>query len=242
MTTSMKPNLSAAGESWHVQCGDCLELLAEMEASTFGAVIADLPYLIGAISSGDAKSKAGSWVDLMNASFWYRAWMVECWRVLRDGGYMVIFTNWRSSPMMLKACADAKITVHSLAIWDKEWIGPAGPAQLRPTYEMMIFCGKGRAKIDDRSQSDIFRCKWMAGHSGKSGHPAEKPVPLLRRVVELVTLPGEIVLDPFMGSGTTGIAALQSGRVFEGIEGNEAHVFTAVERLDAARSRTSLEH
>lgn len=223
-----------AGKGWRVELGDSLELMAELPAESFHAVITDPPYMIGAISTGDTKSKGGSWVDLMNASFWYRAWMAESWRVLKDGGYMVIFTNWRSVPMLMKACADAKIPTSSLAVWDKEWIGPASPAQLRPTYEMMLFCGKGTARIDNRSQSDIFRHKWMAAHSAQSGHPAQKPVPLLKQVVELVTKPGESVCDPFMGSGTTGIAAVSAGRTFHGYDGDAEHFAEAGERIKNA--------
>lgn len=228
------------GASWRVECGDSLELMAAMKSGSVDAVVTDPPYMIGAISTGNAKSKAGSWVDLMNASFWYRAWMTECWRVLKDGGYMVIFLNWRTLPMLMKACADSKIETSSLAVWDKEWIGPAGPAQLRPTYEMMLFCGKGDAKIDNRSQADIFRHKWMA-RLGGSGHPAQKPVPLLKQIIELVTKPGETVMDCFMGSGTTGIAAMQTGRRFVGYEGDEEHFKTAKERIhDAAEPMRAL--
>lgn len=219
------------GPGWRLERGDSLEGMQQIKAETFDAVITDPPYMIGAISTGDAKSKAGSWVDLMNAAFWYRHWMAESWRILKNGGYFVVFTNWRTVPMLMKACADAKIKTDSLAIWDKEWIGPAGPAQLRPQYEMMLFCGKGTAKIENRSQCDIFREKWMAGNMAQSGHPAQKPVPLLRKVVELVTKPGDSVFDPFTGSGTTGIAAIQSGRTFHGFEGDDKHFETAAERL-----------
>jgi site-specific DNA-methyltransferase (adenine-specific) len=230
----IRSNGLLGGEEWRVECGDSLELMATMQAGSVDAVVTDPPYMIGAISTGDAKSKAGSWVDLMNASFWYRAWMAEAWRVLKDGGYMVIFLNWRTIPMLMKACADAKIQTSSLAVWDKEWIGPAGPAQLRPTYEMILFCAKGSAKIDNRSRSDVFRHKWMAGHSAQSGHPAQKPVPLLKEIVELVTKPGQTVLDCFMGSGTTGIAAIQAGRRFVGYEGDEEHFKEAKERISNA--------
>lgn len=94
--TTQKPILSEssallAGAAWRVECGDSLELMAAMKSGSVDAVITDPPYMIGAISTGDAKSKAGSWVDLMNASFWYRAWMSEAWRVLKSEGYMVIF-------------------------------------------------------------------------------------------------------------------------------------------------------
>lgn len=215
---------------FYIECGDSLELLAKMKSESIDAVLTDPPYMIGAISTGDAKSKAGSWVDLMNASFWYRAWMSECWRVLKNGCYMVVFSNWRSLPMLMKACADGKIETSSLAVWDKQWIGPAGPKQLRPTYELILFCGKGDSKIENRSQPDIFKHKWMA-RLGGSGHPAQKPIPLLKQIVELVTKPGDEVLDCFMGSGSTGIAAIQAGRQFVGFEGDQEHFALAKQRL-----------
>jgi len=211
--------------------GDSIEVLQTLPSSHVDAVVTDAPYMIGAISTGDSSSKAGSWVDLMNASFWYREWMGECWRVLKPGGYMVIFMNWRSLPMFMKAAADKKIQTTSLAVWDKEWIGPAGPSQLRGRYEMILFCGKEGARIDNRSQPDVFRHKWMAGNMGQSGHPAQKPVPLLREILELVTKPDALILDPFTGSGTTGIAAVQSGRRFLGIEADDQWHALALERL-----------
>lgn len=218
-----------AGVDLHM--GECIEIMQGMPSSHVEAVVTDPPYMIGAISTGDAKSKGGSWVDLMNASYWYGAWMAEAWRVLKPGGFMVIFTNWRSVPMLLKACSDKYIPSSSLACWDKEWIGPAGPSQLRPTYEMILFCAKVGAKIDNRSRSDVFRHKWMASHMGQSGHPAQKPVPLLKEIVELVTKPDALVFDPFAGSGTTGIAAVQAGRRFVGVEGDEQRHKEAWERL-----------
>ena len=156
-----------AGVPWRVECGDSLELMAAMKSGSVDAVITDPPYMIGAISTGDAKSKAGSWVDLMNASFWYRAWMAESWRVLKDGGYLVIFLNWRTLPMLMKACADAKIETSSLAVWDKEWIGPAGPAQLRPTYEMMLFCGKGSG-IEQSWDGAVWNAVTVTAGSGST--------------------------------------------------------------------------
>jgi len=239
MNQTTKPTASAGtpcsvslGVDLHL--GECIETMQAMPSSHVDGVVTDPPYLIGAISTGDAKSKGGSWVDLMNASYWYGAWMNEAWRVLKPGGFLVIFTNWRSVPMLLKACSDKYIPASSLACWDKEWIGPAGPSQLRPTYEMILFCAKDGAKIDNRSRSDVFRYKWMAAHSGQSGHPAQKPVPLLKEIVELVTKPGGLVLDPFTGSGTTGIAAIQAGRRFIGIEGDDERHGEALDRLRSA--------
>lgn len=214
--------------------GDNTDILPTLAAASVDAVVTDPPYMIGASSTGDPRQKSGSWMDLMNASHWYRSWMGECWRVLRPTGYLLIFANWRSLPMLLKACADSHIPATSLAVWNKDWIGPASPNQLRPVYELILFSAKPEARIDNRSQPDIFTHKWMAAHAGQSGHPAQKPVPLLRQLIELVTVPGDLVLDPFAGSATTGVAALQSGRRFLGIEGDPAWHRDAADRLRSA--------
>ena len=231
------------GPGWELWPGDSLDVIRKMESATFDAVIADPPYMIGATSIGDEKHKSGSYYDLMNAWPFYALWMGEAWRMLKPTGYLVTFMNWRTFPMIFRAIAEAGIPAHSLAPWDKEWIGPATEKQLRPTYELILFSGKPQARIENRSKSDIFRCKWMAAHSGDSGHPAQKPVPLLREIVELVTPSGGKVFDPFSGSSTTGIAALQLGRSFVGVEGNPVWVEDSAKRLrEAAEPLADLFH
>ena len=121
----------------------------------------------------------------------------------------------------------------SLAVWDKQWIGPSAKNQLRPLYEMILFCARPDARIPNRSAGDIFRCKWMS-HLGSTGHPAEKPVALLVQIVTLIAPAGAVVLDPFMGSGSTGVAALQSGRRFVGIEVDPHYFEIACARIRAA--------
>lgn len=71
-------------------------------------------------------------------------------------------------------------------------------------------------------------------------HPNEKPLKLMRRIVEAHTLPGDVVLDPFMGSGTTGVAALGLGRKFIGIELDESHFETACRRIEASTKQADL--
>lgn len=223
-----------AGDGWELHQGDSLDVVRTLESSTFDAVIADPPYMIGATSIGDDNHKSGSYYDLMNTWPFYSMWMGEAWRILKPTGYLVTFMNWRTFPMIFRAIAEAGIPAHSLAPWDKEWIGPATDKQLRPTYELILFCGKPEARIANRSKSDIFRCKWMAAHCGDSGHPAQKPVPLLREIIELVTEKGAKVFDPFSGSSTTGIAALQLNRKFVGVEGNATWFKDSARRLAEA--------
>ncbi len=212
--------------------GDSLEVLRQMPVGTaFDAVIADPPYLIGAISVGNGSAKAGTWADMENAAYWFTAWMRECRRLLKPTGYLLTFGNWRSIPTLIRALSLAELPASCCMIWDKEWIGPAGPQQLRPRFEIVIFAAMPEAKIDDRCATDIHACKWMAGNMKTTEHPAEKPVDLLRHLVRLVTEPGATVLDPFAGSGTTGAACLAEGRRFVGIEREEEWVRVARDRL-----------
>lgn len=214
--------------------GDCLEMLMDIADGTQDLVLADPPYMIGAVSVGNAKSKSGTWADMENSAHWFTAWFREAQRVLRPTGYLAVCTNWRSLPTLMRALSLCKMPSTSCLVWDKAWIGPAGPSQLRPTYEMVLIAAMPDARIDDRGASDIHRVKWMASHSGKSGHPAEKPVELMRHLIKLLSPAEGAVLDPFCGSGTTGIAALLEGRRFIGIEREAEYVDIARARIAAA--------
>ena len=196
------------------------------------AVITDPPYMIGATSVGDPKSKSGTWADLENSAFWFAHWFNQSKRILRPDGYLLVFGNWRSVPTLIRAFDLSSLTVASCMIWDKEWIGPGGITALRPTYELVMFAAMPEAKIVNRSASDVFRCKWMAGNSGTSGHPAEKPVTLMRHLIRLVAPNGGLIVDPFMGSGTTGVAAKAEGCDFVGIEREPRWLDLARRRID----------
>lgn len=176
-----------------------------------------------------------------NAAWWYAEWLKLARRSLKFSGFACVFGNWRSIPTLLYAFSKLKWKVDSLMIWDKEWIGPAGPRQLRPTYEVILFAGMPGAKIDDRSASDIYRCRWMAGNSRTTEHAAEKPVDVMRHLIRLTTKAGETVLDPFMGSGTTGEAAHLEGRRFIGIEREHEYFHDiAVPRVTGAQAQEQM--
>lgn len=221
--------------------GECLEILQSLPPFSVDAVITDPPYMIGAVSTGNADAKSGGWADMENASFWFTEVLNRCKRVLKPDGYLCMFGNWRSLPTLMHAFSRAKWPIDSCMIWDKEWIGPAGPRQLRPTYEIIIFAGMPDAKIDNRSVPDIYRCKWMAGQMKTTPHAAEKPVQLMQHLIRTVTKPGAIVVDPFMGSGTTGEAAHLEKRHFIGIE-RESEYFheIAIPRIRSAHAQFEL--
>ena len=211
--------------------GDSAEVLPQIAAGSVTAVATDPPYVIGAVSAGTLASKSGGWADMMNSAYWFAAWYTECARVLKHRGSLWTFCNWRTIPVVMRAASDARLPVTSLLVWDKEWIGPGGPQGLRPSYELVALMARPGFTIPDRGVPDIWRHK--AGPHKPNGHPAEKPVALVERILRTAAVPaGELVLDPFMGSGTTVLAARALGLRAIGIEAEERWCELAARRLD----------
>lgn len=209
--------------------GDALELLPAALPWSVAAVVTDPPYIIGAVSAGNMSSKSGGWADMMNGALWFSTWYREVDRVLKTNACFWTFLNWRTVPVVLRAAVDAQMAITSMLVWDKEWIGPGGSQGLRPSYELVALMAKGEFAIPDRGLPDIWRCK--VGSYKESGHPAEKPEPLLRRILDASALDaGAVVLDPFLGSGTTAVAAKALGLRCVGFEAEERYCELAAKR------------
>jgi site-specific DNA-methyltransferase (adenine-specific) len=219
--------------------GDSLDVLAALPPRSVRLVLTDPPYVIGAVSAGTLASKAGSWGDMMNSAYWFQAWYERCWRLLTEDGSLWTFCNWRSLPVVMQASARAGIGVTSVLVWDKKWIGPGGVQGLRPRYELVALMGKPDFAVPDRGTPDVWEFLWSANKP--TGHPAEKPVPLLRKIIRTCGLPkGSRVLDPFLGSGSTLVAAAQEGMAGVGIEQEPEWVARATERVRAAIAQPDL--
>ena len=211
--------------------GDSLDLLKTIETGSVDAVITDPPYMISTRSTG--KGKLGLWADYCNASYWYAAWMQEAKRILKPTGCIWSFLNWRSFATFQKAACDSDLQIDSMLVWDKAWIGPGGHKSLRPCYELVALFGMEDFKIEDRTLRDIQTLKWSAVKP--HGHPAEKPVALIEWLVEISTPRGGTVVDPFMGSGSTGVACVQEGRNFIGMELDSKFYDIASKRIQEAQ-------
>ena len=205
--------------------GDCLEIMPTVGKVDF--VVSDPPYNFSTSSSG---TKHDFWADIVNSSFWFRAIFEQCLKNLQGKGCVWMFTNWKTIATLQKAFFDIGLKVDSLLVWDKEWIGPGGSLGLRPSYEMCAFVSVGKTAIPNRGLPDIWRHKWSS--KKPNGHPAEKPESLLKKIIE--ESPGQLVLDPFMGSGTAGAAAVSAGKKYIGIELDEKWFDVSCKRIERA--------
>lgn len=204
--------------------GDCREVMQTLSA--IDLVVTDPPYVFG-IASTSQDTKCGGWGDLMNSASFYAALLGDFRRLLENQrGAAWVFNSWRSFPVLARASYEAQWPIESLLVWDKEWIGPGGSRGLRPAYELVSLFVCPEFALSNRGLPDVWRAKWCGA---KEWHPAEKPVPLLRKLIE--ESGGGVVLDPFAGSGSTLVAAKQLGCRAIGIEIEERFCEIAARRL-----------
>jgi DNA modification methylase len=201
------------------------------------AVVAtDPPYVLGTTSAYGGK--LNPWADLTNAAFWFSALYREIKRITSRTGFFWTFLNWRSMVTIQKAAMDTPWQIESLLVWDKEWIGPGGSKGLRPSYELVaLMCGE-EASLENRSLYDIQRFAW-SGHK-PSGHPAEKPETLLGWIISNSSTDADLVIDPFLGSGTTAVAAKKLGRHYLGFEISPEYCAIARKRLETIDAQPQL--
>jgi DNA modification methylase len=213
------------------------------------------PYNVG--KEYDANMSLDAYLELI------RAVADEVYRVLRPGGrYVVNIANLGRKPYIpLHAYFYA---VHMAAgflpmgeiIWRKgkgangscawgSWRSARAP-RLRDVHEYLLVFAKGEYARPERGLSDIERDEFMEAtlsvwdilpeSAKRIGHPAPFPVDLAARVIQLYSYVGDVVLDPFLGSGTTAVAAVQNGRHYAGFEVESAYVELAQSRIAAAQS------
>ncbi len=208
--------------------GDCREILEGLRGQSIGSVITDPPFSIN--TKSDGLGKLNPWADICNASMFYEWWLREARRLIAFDGCLWSHLSWRTLPTFQKASCDLQWPIESLLVWDKGSIGPGGSRGLRPRYELVALFAGIDFGTEDRGLPDIQRFQWAGA---KPLHPAQKPLPLARWLME-TTVDGQLILDPFMGSGTTLRAAKDLGRKAIGIELDERYCEIAAKRLQQA--------
>jgi site-specific DNA-methyltransferase (adenine-specific) len=213
--------------------GDCIDVMKEMSKGSVDGVITDPPYSFGAASvSGNGNTKIGKWADLLNQSYFYRELLIEFQRICVPDGCVWMFSNWRGLPVMMKAIAETGNSLASVLVWDKATIGP-GMVGLRASYELVLLVPFGDFQIPNRSLPDIWKHPWSSAKP--HGHPSEKPESLMSKIV--METPGKDFIDPFMGSGTTGVACVQNDKNFIGIEIDDKYFCEAKSRIENAEKQ-----
>ncbi len=208
-----------------VHLGDAISVLRSMPEASVDAVITDPPYFLPAVHYSVRKGTIRSFADLSMLEYFFRDVFRELTRVLRPTGVMYVFCDGQSYPVFYSLCFERFPKVRPL-IWDKQ-VSINGYAW-RHQHEIIMFAEREGAPKIPTGDGDVIVER--AVPIGDREHLAQKPVSVLRRLVRK-TKPSGIVLDPFTGSASTGVAALLEGREFIGIEMSETYHALAEERL-----------
>jgi modification methylase len=248
--------------------GDCLEELAKLPSQAVDLVFADPPYnlqLSNELHRPDQSRVDGvddEWdrfADFKSYDAFSRTWLAECQRVLKPTGALWVIGSYHNIFRVGAILQDLGFWILNDVIWRKTnpmpnfrgrrfanahetliWASPAAAAknytfnydalkvfnddlQMRSDWLLPICIGEERLK----------------DATGVKVHPTQKPEALLYRVLLASTKPGDLVLDPFFGTGTTGAVAKKLGRHFIGIERDTTYAEAAMRRIEATRPATS---
>lgn len=210
--------------------GDSLTVLRQMKPESVDAIITDPPYGINYVSQTGASIKNDK-----SPFIWF---LYDAFRVLKSGeaghGGLICFTRWDVEQTFIDAMKIAGFNVKSEVIWDKVYHGMGDTkAAFAPSHENIVFAIKGKYSFPGSRPKDIVTFPKI--NSSKMVHPTEKPVGLLANLISSVTKPGDLILDPFAGSGSTLVAAKKTGRRFIGIELDDDYFVTAQRRIEEVR-------
>ena len=239
--------------------GDCLEALAGLPDRSVDLVFADPPYNLQL--GGELLRPDNSRVDAVDDAWdrfdsfaaydaFTRAWLGQCRRVLKDDGALWVIGSYHNIFRVGATLQDLGFWIHNDVVWRKANPMPNFKGtRLTNAHETLIWAAKSQSArptfnydalkvFNDDTQ---LRSDWtlplctgeerLKGADGTKAHPTQKPEALLHRVLLATTRPGEVVLDPFFGAGTTGAAAKRLGRRFIGIEREADYVAAARTRI-----------
>lgn len=219
-----------------VHVGDALAVLRTLPDASIDAVITDPPYGISYQSAWptDGPRFARIEGDDRPATEFLR----DAVRVTVAGGALFVFCEWRHSETFRAAIEAAGATVRNQCVWDREAHGMGDlNASFAPCHDLAWFATKGSGfRFHDSRPQTVLRFPRVPAN--RMVHPAEKPVALLRHIVKRLAPVGGVVLDPFAGSGSTGVAAVLEGRSAILCEKSADYAQLAKDRVAAAQAGT----
>jgi site-specific DNA-methyltransferase (adenine-specific) len=212
--------------------GDCLEMMKSIPSGSVDMVLTDPPY--GLDYQSQWKKEKSKWMPkIKNDKVPFIAFIAEAERCLTDGGCAVIFCRYDSWISFSNELERVGLRVKSQIVWDKVIHGMGdlrGATALQ--HELAIFATKGRFKFWAKRQKSIVR--HVRVNAKDMQHPNEKPVSLMEDIVAGYCPPGGVVLDCFTGVSPVGVACVNTGRKFVGIELDDRYFDIAQTRIDEA--------
>jgi site-specific DNA-methyltransferase (adenine-specific) len=202
--------------SFHLTRADAVEWLATLADESVDLVVTDPAYeslekhrAVGTTTRlKHSKASSNDWFSIFpNARF--PELFAELFRVSKPHTHLYLFCDQETMFVAKPIAERAGFRFWKPLVWDKVRIGMG--YHYRSRYELVLFFEKGKRKLRSLSIPDVITCPRIRG-----GYPAEKPIRVAEILIEQSSDPGDVVIDPFMGSGSSGVAATRLGRHFLG--------------------------
>ncbi len=234
--------------------GDTVEIMRQLPDNSFDLVVTSPPYnLKNSTGNGMKDGRGGKWknAELVNGyshhddcmpheeyEKWQRSCLSEMFRLIKDDGAIFYNHKWRVQDGILQDRHDIlkEFPVRQIIIWKRKGGINFNAGYFLPTYEVIYLIAKPDFKLVPKANA--FGDVWEFKQEMKNDHPAPFPVALIDRIIHSTF--AKNILDPFMGSGTTAIAALINNRNYTGIELSPDYCALAKERIDAFHKQPQL--
>lgn len=204
-----------------ILCGDCRTVLQELPRASVDLVVTDPPYLAH-YHARDGRSFRND--NPRDAAWLFRA-MQEIYRVLKDDRFFVCFFGFHQVDRFLAAWRRAGFRTLEQLVWVKDY--PSSVGIVGRWHEAAYVLAKGRPPRPEVVLKSVL--EWQ--YTGNELHPSQKPMLAMLLLILAYSRAGDVVLDPFAGSGTTAVAAYRAGRQYIGIELDPTYARIAEERL-----------
>lgn len=218
---------------------DCRDIAADLEKARL--VVTDPPYRLTSGGKNGGGMNGGWMSDYNNngavveCNIGWPEIMQVCFLASAADSDAYVMANDKNLIPAGQAANAAGFDIHNVLVWDK--VTATANRWYMKNCEFALYLWKGRAsKINNASSKQLIRLPQI----DESNHPTEKPVELMAHYIENSSSPGDLVTDPFMGSGTTGVACAKLGRRFIGVEIDPGHFEAACERISKTRPQGNL--
>ena len=216
--------------------GECIEQMKQIPSGSIDAIITDPPYNIARKNRFHIIGRAGIDFGEWDKGFDLFSYIDEIPRILSKNGCVVIFNDWKNVGDIARYCESKGLVIKDMLRWEKANPMPRNRDRRYITdYETAIWCTNKKAKwtfnrLDEKYQRPLFKGA-LTKKSEKTPHPTQKPLWLMEKIIKIHTNEKDTVLDMFMGSGTTGVAAKNLNRNFIGIEQDQKYFNIAKNRI-----------
>lgn len=232
--------------------GDALGVMQSMPSCRARALISDPPYCSGGFTEAAKRGAKGQGLrsETLQEKDWFGGdnmtsaglqWLLRAVAVAfkghaSDHGCTAsFFADWRMVPLLATAIEAAGLRFQSMPVWDKQAAGLG--TGFRAQHECILHFSIDTPRYHSKSYGNVIRAPRMPS---ERDHPTEKPISVMAALIDVQSEPGGLILDPFMGSGSTGVAAVGMGRRFVGIEHDPVHFETACRRIEKAYKQPRL--